>query len=69
MNLNKDNIEIENEENFQKSDVVDNSSVNALHPSLFVGSNYWQTTLSSPINFNGVGLHSGKEVHLSLIHI
>ena len=66
MNLNKDNIEIENEENFQKLDVVDNSSVNALHPSLFVGNNYWQTTLSSPINFNGVGLHSGKEVHISI---
>ena len=67
MTLNKNIIKNELEESLGKLDISEYSMNDTLHPSLVTGSYCWQTTLSRKIDFNGVGLHSGNEVKVSIM--
>jgi UDP-3-O-[3-hydroxymyristoyl] N-acetylglucosamine deacetylase len=66
MTLNKNIIKNELEESLGKLDISEYSRNDTLHPSLVTGSYCWQTTLSRKIDFNGVGLHSGNGVKVSI---
>lgn len=66
MTLNKNNINLNQGESYQRIDSLGNICDGIVNPSFATGINCWQTTLSRVLEFSGVGLHSGMKVNVSI---
>ncbi len=66
MNSNKNKNDVDLEDNYKNMYVSRISDKSHFDSSLATGKNCWQTTLKLVKKFNGIGLHSGNKVNLTI---